>query len=74
MSTPPSTTRAPRASAAVRYFVPGYLLVFGLVLFAGAAYLFANYGDELFVAGLSFAGGLTMWLTALAMLTVGRRD
>jgi hypothetical protein len=46
----------------------------GIILFAGTGYLVANYGDEPFVAGLAFVGGLTMWVTALAMFTVGRRD
>ncbi len=74
MSTPPRSLPAQPASAAVRIFVPIYLLVVGLGLLVGAGYLFANYGDEQFVGALSLVGGLTMWLTALAMVTMGRRE
>jgi hypothetical protein len=71
MSTPPPNL--PKPSGAVAVFVPGYLVVFGLVLLAGSVYLAANYGDELFVAGLAAVGGLTMVLTAVLLMTIGGR-
>jgi len=71
MSTPPPNP--PKPSAAVAVFVPGYLVLFGLVLLAGAVWLAANYGDELFVAGLAAVGGVTMLLTAVLLVTAGGR-
>jgi hypothetical protein len=62
-----------RASGAVRYFVPAYLLVCGLVLFVLAFNLSQSDPDELFVAGLALVGGVTMWLTAALVATLGRR-
>ena len=73
MSTPPPTSQVPPASGAVRLFVPAYLLVVGLGLVLGSVYLFTSYGDEQFTAVLSLLGGLTMWVTALSLVTLGRR-
>jgi hypothetical protein len=73
MSTRPPAQQVPPPSAALRIFVPAYLLLIGLVLIGGFVYLLQNYGDELFVAILALLGGVTMWLTALLMVTVGRR-
>ena len=55
------------------YFVPGYLLVVGGGLLAGAVLVWLYLPDEPFVALLSGLGGLTMVLTMLGMVTVGRR-
>lgn len=73
MSTPPPLPNPPKPSGAVAVFVPGYLVVFGLVLLVGSGYLAINYGDELFVAGLAAVGGLTMLLTAVLLVTTGGR-
>jgi hypothetical protein len=67
-----STT--PRASRAVTVFVPAYLLVVGLGLLLGAAWLYFNEPDDPFVAVLSLLGGVTMWVGAAAMLAVARRE
>ncbi len=74
MSTPPPTSRRAPASAAIRYFVPGYLVVIGLVLLLGSGYLISTNPDEQFPAGLSLGGGLTMLVTAVAVVMVGRRE
>ena len=74
MSTPPPTSRRAPASAAVRYFVPAYLVVIGLVLFVMSGYLISTTPDEQFPAGLALLGGLTMLVTAVAVAVVGRRD
>ena len=72
MSTRPPARPVPPASGAVRYFVPAYLLVFGLVLVVLSVDLFMGDAEDLFVAGLALVGGLTMWLTAVAVVTIGR--
>jgi hypothetical protein len=74
MSTPPPTSRRTPASAAVRYFVPAYLVVIGLVLLVMSGYLISTTPDEQFAAGLALVGGLAMMVTALAVVVVGRRD
>jgi uncharacterized membrane protein YqgA involved in biofilm formation len=66
MSTTPGT------SAALRIFVPVYLLVVGAGLLVGSALLFAYLPDEWFVATIAAVGGVTMLATMLALLTVAR--
>ncbi len=61
-----------RPSRAIRFFVPGYLFVFGAGLLAGAVLVSIYLPDEPFVTILAGLGGLTMWGTVLAMLTVAR--
>jgi hypothetical protein len=61
-----------RPSRAIRFFVPGYLFVCGGGLLAGAVLVYLYLPDELFVTMLAGLGGLTMWGTMLAMLTVAR--
>ncbi len=73
MATRPPTTPVQPASGAVRFFVPGYLTLFGLILLGLSGYLFGNYPDETFTAVLSLVGGLTMLGTMALMVTVGRR-
>ena len=65
-----STT--PRTSAALRLFVPLYLLVIGLGLLAGMVALIVYSPDEWFVAAMAGAGGATMLATMVLMLTVAR--
>ena len=55
----------------VPLFVSFYLVVIGLGLFVGAAYLLPT--DEQFTAGLAAFGGLTMWITAALLLLDRRR-
>jgi hypothetical protein len=55
----------------VPLFVPIYLVVIGLGLLAGAAYLLPT--DEQFTAGLAAFGGLTMLVTAALLLMDRRR-
>ena len=61
-----------RPSAALRLFVPGYLVVVGTGLLAGAVALYVYLPDEWFVATMALVGGLTMWATTVAMVTVAR--
>jgi hypothetical protein len=61
-----------RPSAAIRLFVPGYLIVIGTGLLVGAAALYIQLPDEWFVATMALVGGLTMWAATTAMLTVAR--
>ncbi|HXM57887.1 MAG TPA: hypothetical protein VOB72_20995 [Candidatus Dormibacteraeota bacterium] len=61
-----------RTSAALRIFVPLYLLVIGLGLLAGAGALLVYAPDELFVAILAALGGVTMLGTLIALLTLAR--
>jgi len=65
-----STT--PRTSAALRLFVPLYLLVIGLGLLAGTVALAIYSPDEWFVALMAGVGGVTMLATMVVMLTVAR--
>jgi len=65
-----STT--PRTSAALRLFVPLYLLVIGLGLLAGMVALVIYSPDEWFVAAMAGVGGVTMLATMVLMLTVAR--
>jgi hypothetical protein len=69
MSTPPR----PRPVAGLGTLVPGYLVIVGAALLVWTVFLATNNSDELFVAYLSAAGGITMLLAALAVATVGRR-
>jgi hypothetical protein len=59
-------------SAALRVFVPLYLLVVGAGLIVGSVLLLIYLPDELFVAGMAGLGGLTMLVTMVALLTVAR--
>ena len=61
-----------RTSATLRIGVPIYLLVIGLGLLAGAVYVLVYQPDELFVAFLAGAGGLTMLVTMVALLSWAR--
>ena len=63
-----------RTSATLRIGVPIYLLVIGVGLLVGAGYLLVYQPDELFVALLAGAGGLTMLVTMVLLLTVARPD
>jgi hypothetical protein len=65
-----STTQ--RTSAALRIFVPLYLLVIGIGLLVGSGALLVYSPDELFVAILAALGGVTMLVTMVALLTVAR--
>jgi len=73
MSTPPPARHVGPASGAVRFFVPAYLLVCGVILFGLAYSVSQSSPDEVFVAGLALVGGITMWLTVLALAILGRR-
>ena len=66
MSTPQPT------SWAMRYFVPGYLVLFGIGLIVAAALVAVYLPDELFVTVMAAAGGATMLVTAATLLTVAR--
>ncbi len=59
-------------SWALRFAVPGYLFVIGAGLVVGAVLVFIYLPDEPFVAIMAGAGGLTMLLTMVALLTVAR--
>jgi hypothetical protein len=61
-----------RPSGALRFFVPGYLVIVGAGLLLGAVLVFLYLPDEWFVAAMALVGGLTMWLATAAMLTVAR--
>jgi hypothetical protein len=65
-----STTQ--RSSAAIRIFVPAYLLLVGAGLLAGAVLLYIYQPDEWFVASMALVGGLTMWATTGILLTVAK--
>jgi hypothetical protein len=65
-----STTQ--RTSAALRIFVPLYLLVIGIGLLVGSGALLVYSPDELFVAIMAALGGVTMLVTMVALLTVAR--
>lgn len=54
--------------------VPGYLAVCGLGLLAAAVYLWLYARDEEFTSFLTGLGGITMVGSAIALLTVGRRQ
>jgi hypothetical protein len=59
-------------SAALRIFVPLYLLVVGVGLLVGAGLLFTLLPDEWFVATMAAIGGATMLATMAVLLTVAR--
>lgn len=65
------STRQP-TSWALRFFVPGYLVVIGVGLIVGAVLLALYLPDEWFVAVMAAVGGGTMLLTTGALLTVAR--
>lgn len=65
------STRQP-TSWALRFFVPGYLVVIGVGLIIGAVYLAVYQPDEWFVAVMAAVGGATMLVTTGALLTVAR--
>ena len=65
-----STTQ--RTSAALRIFVPLYLLAIGIGLLVGSGALLVYTPDELFVAIMAALGGVTMLVTMVALLTVAR--
>ena len=72
MSTPPpNTPQQAGSTGAVGTLVPAYLVLIGIVLLAGFVYLAVNYGDELFVAFLAAAGGVTMIVTAVLWVVMG---
>jgi hypothetical protein len=54
--------------------VPGYLAVIGLGLLAAAVSLWLYASDEEFTSILTGLGGITMVGSAIALLTVGRRQ
>ena len=65
------STRQP-TSWAIRFFVPGYLVVIGVGLIIGAVYLALFQPDEWFVAVMAAVGGVTMLVTTGTLLTVAR--
>jgi hypothetical protein len=65
------STRQP-TSWALRYFLPGYLVVIGVGLVVGAVLLALYLPDEWFVTIMAAVGGATMLLTTGALLTVAR--
>jgi len=62
----------PPTSWALRYGVPGYLVLIGAGLIVGAVLLALYLPDEWFVTLMAAVGGATMLLTAGALLTVAR--
>jgi len=65
------STRQP-TSWALRFFVPGYLILIGAGLVVAAVLLALYLPDEVFVTFMAAAGGVTMLVTAGVMLTVAR--
>jgi hypothetical protein len=63
------STRQP-TSWALRFFVPGYLVVIGVGLIVGAVLVALYLPDEWFVTLMAAVGGATMLLTTGALLTV----
>jgi hypothetical protein len=68
-----STPSRPRSVPGLGTLVPFYLVVVGAALLVWTAFLATYNSDELFVAYLSGTGGVAMLITALAVLTLGRR-
>ena len=59
-------------SWAIRFFVPGYLILVGVGLVVGAVLLALYQPDEWFVAAIAAVGGATMLVTTGALVTVAR--
>jgi hypothetical protein len=64
-------TRQP-TSWALRFFVPGYLVVIGVGLLVGAVLVGLYLPDEWFVTMMAAVGGATMLVTTAVLLTVAR--
>jgi peptidoglycan/LPS O-acetylase OafA/YrhL len=54
-------------------FLFGFLVIVGLGLLFGCAYLLIYWSEEVFVAAMAAAGGATMLVAAAALLLVRRR-
>lgn len=65
------STRQP-TSWALRFFVPGYLILIGVGLLVGAVWLAVYQPDEWFVTIMAAVGGVTMLVTTAALVTVAR--
>jgi len=65
------STRQP-TSWALRFFVPGYLIVIGVGLVVGAVLVGVYLPDEWFVTMMAAVGGATMLVTTAVLLTVAR--
>ena len=65
------STRQP-TSWALRFFVPGYLILIGVGLLVGAVLVGLYLPDEWFVTIMAAVGGATMLVTTAVLLTVAR--
>jgi hypothetical protein len=65
------STRQP-TSWALRFFVPGYLILIGAGLIVGAVLVALYLPDEWFVTIMASVGGATMLVTTAVLLTVAR--
>ena len=65
------STRQP-TSWALRFFVPGYLILIGAGLVVAAVLLALYLPDEVFVTIMAAVGGVTMLATAGILLTAAR--
>jgi hypothetical protein len=65
------STRLP-TSWALRFFLPGYLVLIGVGLLVGAVLVGVYLPDEWFVTVMAAVGGATMLVTTAVLLTVAR--